>query len=71
MELGLKGKSALITGGSHGIGREIAIGLAREGCNIAILDANRFSREGFDDATESLGASYGRCGAKSHGWIDA
>ena len=25
-----------LTGGSHGIGREIAIGLAREGCNIAI-----------------------------------
>lgn len=36
MELGLKGKCALITGGSHGIGRSTAAALAREGCNVAI-----------------------------------
>lgn len=36
MDLGLKGKYALITGGSHGIGRSTAISLAREGCNVAI-----------------------------------
>jgi glucose 1-dehydrogenase len=33
---GLKGKTALITGGSSGIGQSIAIRLAQEGCNIAI-----------------------------------
>jgi len=36
MDLGLNGKHALVTGGSHGIGRSIALALAEEGCNVAI-----------------------------------
>ena len=36
MDLGLKGKAALIGGSSKGIGRAVAIGLAREGCNVGI-----------------------------------
>jgi 3-oxoacyl-[acyl-carrier protein] reductase len=36
MDLGLEGKSAIVTGGSLGIGTAIALGLAQEGCNVAI-----------------------------------
>jgi 3-oxoacyl-[acyl-carrier protein] reductase len=36
VDLGLKGKGAIVTGGSLGIGAAIARVLAREGCNVAI-----------------------------------
>ncbi len=36
MDLNLEGKNAIVTGGSLGIGTAIALGLAREGCNVAI-----------------------------------
>jgi 3-oxoacyl-[acyl-carrier protein] reductase len=36
MDLGLSGKVAIVTGGSRGIGRSIALGLAAEGCDVAI-----------------------------------
>ena len=36
MELGLKGKVALVTGSSHGIGRGIAQALAGEGCDVML-----------------------------------
>src|SRR5436853_6773516 len=36
MDLGLAGKNAIVTGGSLGIGKAIALELAREGVNVAI-----------------------------------
>ena len=36
MDLGITGKVALVTGGSRGLGRQAALTLAREGCQVAI-----------------------------------
>ncbi len=43
MDLGLNGRTALITGGSRGIGELIARVLAAEGCNLSLsaTDAQR------------------------------
>jgi NAD(P)-dependent dehydrogenase (short-subunit alcohol dehydrogenase family) len=56
MELGLKGKAAVITGGSVGIGLAIAEGLAAEGVDLllAARDAARLDRE-----AERVAAAYG------------
>ncbi len=40
MDLKLKGQSAVITGGTKGIGRAIAEALSDEGCNVAICARN-------------------------------
>lgn len=40
MDLGLKGKVALVTGGGQGIGKATSLALAAEGCNLAILEYN-------------------------------
>jgi NAD(P)-dependent dehydrogenase (short-subunit alcohol dehydrogenase family) len=56
MELGLKGKVAVITGGSVGIGLAIAEGLAAEGVNLLLSarDGARLTR-----VAERIAASYG------------
>jgi 3-oxoacyl-[acyl-carrier protein] reductase len=41
VNLGLEGKGALVTGGARGIGAAIAVALAREGCDVAIVDRRR------------------------------
>jgi NAD(P)-dependent dehydrogenase (short-subunit alcohol dehydrogenase family) len=37
---GLAGRRALVTGGAQGIGRAIAVALARAGCDVALIDVD-------------------------------
>lgn len=45
MDLGLKGRAALVTGAARGIGKAEALALAAEGCSIAINDIDREAAE--------------------------
>ncbi|MFC0410021.1 SDR family NAD(P)-dependent oxidoreductase [Roseomonas elaeocarpi] len=51
MELGLRGKRALVTGGTRGIGRAIGTALLREGAALAVCGR---SAEGLRDAEAAL-----------------
>src|SRR6266700_2167025 len=45
MDLGLKGKHAIVTGGSLGIGKAIARELAREGADVAVVASTKDTLE--------------------------
>ena len=58
MELGLKGKTALITGASKGIGRGVAEALAGEGCNVQLVSRTAAELEAVAaDLRERFGVS--------------
>ena len=45
MDLGLQDKKAFVGGGSRGIGKAIALELAREGCDVVIASRTRSALE--------------------------
>jgi NAD(P)-dependent dehydrogenase (short-subunit alcohol dehydrogenase family) len=57
MKLNLEGKTALVTGGSEGIGKAIALGLAQEGVDVAIC-ARR--KEPLEAAAREIAEKTGR-----------
>ena len=56
MDLGLKGQAALVTGGSKGIGKAVARGLAQEGVRVAICARDKAS---LDAAAQELAKATG------------
>jgi NAD(P)-dependent dehydrogenase (short-subunit alcohol dehydrogenase family) len=56
----LAGKTALVTGGGHGLGRAIALSFAREGAVVAVCGRKR---EPLDEAVEALRSAGGQAHA--------
>jgi NAD(P)-dependent dehydrogenase (short-subunit alcohol dehydrogenase family) len=56
MELGLKGRVAAISGGSKGIGRAIARGLAAEGVNLVLMARGK---EQLESSARAIAAEFG------------
>ena len=55
MDLGLAGKSALVTASSRGLGRATAVALAKEGARVAICARGEDSLRDAADEIRSLG----------------
>jgi 3-oxoacyl-[acyl-carrier protein] reductase len=55
MELGLKGKVALVTGSSRGIGRGAALALATEGCDVMLTGRDQKALEEVAGKIRSMG----------------
>ena len=55
MDLGIKGKVALITGGSRGIGKAAALEMAKEGCHVAITGRDEVALKATAEEIKSYG----------------
>jgi NAD(P)-dependent dehydrogenase (short-subunit alcohol dehydrogenase family) len=56
IDLGLTGRRALVTGAAIGIGRAVAVWLARAGCDVALADKDADALEDACEAVRSEGA---------------
>ncbi|WP_136591123.1 SDR family oxidoreductase [Salinigranum halophilum] len=54
----LAGKTAVVTGGASGIGREIAAALARDGANVVVADRRETPREGGPPTVERIESAF-------------
>ncbi len=56
MDLGIRGRVALVTGGARSLGQADATVLAAEGCRVAVCDLNA---EGAEETAKTIGAGGG------------
>jgi 2-hydroxycyclohexanecarboxyl-CoA dehydrogenase len=59
MDLGLAGKTAIVTGGASNIGRAISLAFAKEGANVVIADKHLEGGQNVASTGDTLGS--GRC----------
>src|SRR5881227_1208299 len=57
MDLGIRDRVALVTGGARSLGKADALALAAEGCRVAIVDLNA---EGAEETAREIEAAGGR-----------
>ena len=57
MDLGIEGRSALVLGGGGGLGRAIAVALAREGAKVTAADISAEALEGTREAVSAIGGA--------------
>src|SRR3546814_2740700 len=55
MDLGIAGKVAIVTGGSHGIGRAVSEELGRNGCRVVVVARGQEQLDSTVDAIRSEG----------------
>ncbi len=61
MDLGIRGKVALITGGGGGVGRAVSLALAQEGVSVAVLDMDEpAALRVADEVRAAGGKAFGR-----------
>jgi len=61
----LQGRTAIVTGASRGIGRAIALGLARQGCSVVIAARSTQPREKLPGSIHTVAAEVEACGGQA------